>query len=80
MLAGDCRGPAGAGRSGAIGRETGLEEINGDLLQADFWTASFRICSVHNFRFARHWKIDTHTLLGLIFFNTKMCRGGTPDA
>ncbi len=25
--------------------ETGLEEINGDLLEADFWPGSLKVCS-----------------------------------
>ena len=30
---------------GFVGRpETGLEEINGNLLEADFWPASLRAC------------------------------------
>jgi len=32
---------------------TGLEEINGGLLEAGFWTASLRVHPGHNFRCAR---------------------------
>ena len=32
--------------------ETGLEEINCDLLEADFWPGSLRVCPGHNFRLA----------------------------
>ena len=33
--------------------ETGLEEINGDLPEADFWPASLKFVPKHNFRLAR---------------------------
>jgi hypothetical protein len=34
--------------------ETGLEEINGDLLEEDLGPASSRVCSGHNFRLTRN--------------------------
>jgi hypothetical protein len=41
--------------------ETGFGEmsqlnvsIGADLLEADFWPASLRVCPGHNFRFVRH--------------------------
>ena len=33
--------------------QTGFAEVNGDLREADFWLASLKVCSGHNFRLGR---------------------------
>ena len=35
-------------------RETGFEEVSGDLREADFWPEALKVRLRYNFRFARH--------------------------
>jgi len=57
-----------------------LEEINGDVLDADFGTTWLRICLGYNFRVARQSTVipDVHEIEAV--FAAKLREGSSPEA